>query len=80
MRERLVRSPSSIYARLSEQERFRRAKRDVLTRVILREPDDTCSESNWTRIMKSGKAIHARMAATTPYCEPQGRGTGNANE
>jgi hypothetical protein len=69
MRERLVHSPTSIYARFSQQERFRRAKRDVLTQIILRKTDDTCSDSNWTRIMGSGKSVHQRVAPDAPYCE-----------
>jgi len=69
MRERLVHSPTSIYARLTQQERFRRAKRDVLTHIILRKTDDTCSDSNWTRIMGNGKSVHRRVAPDAPYCE-----------
>ena len=78
MRQRLVESASSPFAYVSSKhERLRLAKAQIRQEII-----GACSDSSWTRIMRSGKAVHERVAPDTPFCERIGdvvptKGTNN---
>jgi hypothetical protein len=47
-----------------------RARSEHIREVILADrPGATCSDSNWTKIMKKGREAHEGIQAGAPYCD-----------